>query len=140
MTLFLHTELNGFGGQIISLALVSDCKGSDFYAVRALPESPTPWVAQNVLPVLGARPVSDRLLQKKLLDFFYRHTGEMVVAVWRHDIINFQRLLGEVLGNAHRLDLTMGLVTPPSSLESEVPHNALHEARALMRWYLATAL
>lgn len=138
MTLFLDTEFNGFGGDLISIALVSDIdsKGADFYAVRAPPESPSPWMKENVLPVLGAKPIPDVVLQKKLLDYLHHHPHELIVADWFEDLKHLLNLLGTTPGWAYRLDLRFHLIKPDEPLDSKVSHNALHDARALMRWYL----
>lgn len=141
MTLFLDTEFNGFGGELISIALVSDDGRKDdaFYAVRAIPKRPTPWVSENVLPVLCAKPIADSLLQRKLLDYLYHHTAETIVADWHEDLIHLLRLLETSRGHAYRPDITLRLVRPTEPIESEVPHNALHDAHALKRWFLARA-
>lgn len=138
MTLFLDTEFNGFGGELISIALVSDNgrNANEFYAVRPLPESPTPWVQEHVLPVLGANPIPDVVLRQCLLDYLYQHKGELIVMDWYEDLTLFLNLLTTEPGRAYRLDLSFRLIHPNGSLDSKVPHNALHDARALMHWYL----
>lgn len=138
MTLFLDTEFNGFGGNLISIALVSDYgrKGDEFYAMRALPDSPTPFVREHVLPVLGAKSLSDAVLQKRLLNYLHRHKGELIVMDWYEDLTHFLNLLATDPGWAYRLDLSFRLINPGEPLQSKVPHNALSDAHALMRWYL----
>ena len=70
MRYFLDTEFNGFGGALISLALVPEAEGAPpFYAALDCPE-PTEWVAAHVLPVLGIAPVSRETL------------GRGVAAIW----------------------------------------------------------
>jgi hypothetical protein len=53
---FLDTEFNGFGGALLSLALVPE-DGEEFYATLACKEGLVPWVEQNVLPFLDHVPV-----------------------------------------------------------------------------------
>ncbi|WP_020087524.1 hypothetical protein [Hyphomicrobium zavarzinii] len=141
MTLFLDTEFNGFGGPLISIGLVSDSgrREDEFYGVRALPADPTPWVAENGLPVLGAKSISDAVLQAKLLDYLHRHRSETIVADWHEDLIHLLRLLETSPGNAYRPDLTMRLIRPTEPIVSTIPHNALHDSKALRRWYLSHA-
>lgn len=140
MTVFVDTEFNGFGGTLISIGLVSDHERcDDFYAVYDIPEHPTPWVAENVLPVLGTKPTPGAVFKKKLMDYLYRHTGETIVGDWHEDLIHLLRLLETSPGEAYRPDLTLRLVRPTEPLQSAVPHHALHDARALMRWYLGGA-
>lgn len=51
MKYFLDTEFNGFGGELISLALVREDLES-LYIVYDRPKSVDPWVAENVIPLL----------------------------------------------------------------------------------------
>lgn len=54
MRYFLDTEFNGFGGELISLALVREDLES-LYIVYDKPMAPIePWVAENVIPILYA--------------------------------------------------------------------------------------
>jgi hypothetical protein len=55
MNLFLDCEFNGFGGELISMALV-DGDGNYFYEVLPCLE-PINWVKENVLPMLDKQPV-----------------------------------------------------------------------------------
>jgi hypothetical protein len=48
MNYFLGTEFNGFGGALISLALVRE-DGAEFYAATAC-ANPRSWVKENVIP------------------------------------------------------------------------------------------
>lgn len=136
MTLFLDTEFNGFDGQLISIALVSDegGRGSEFYAVCELPERVTPFVLENVLLHLDKRPEPETVVRGRLLDFLHKHQQERIIADWPHDFIHLLQLLCVPGGRAHVLGITMQLVST-DNLESDVPHNALSDARALMRWY-----
>lgn len=52
MNLYIDCEFNGFGGQLISMALVAE-DGTEFYEVVPLLEEVTPWVAEHVMPVLN---------------------------------------------------------------------------------------
>lgn len=136
MTLFLDTEFNEFGGALISIALVSDdCReGSEFYEVRDLPTNPTPFVKEHVIPVLEKEPVPDTVLQKALLEYLNRHAGQIIIADWNEDLIHLLPLLSASPGWAYRIPLTLRLINA-GPLQSDVPHNALHDARALRHWY-----
>jgi hypothetical protein len=46
---FLDTEFNGFGGTLLSLALVPE-DGEEFYAIIASDDPLHPWVERNVIP------------------------------------------------------------------------------------------
>lgn len=127
-------EWNGFDGALISIGLVSDRGGDDaeFYAVRRLPKRLDPWAAQHVIPVLGQGPEADHRLKERLRAYLHRHEGEEVVADWPMDLAHLLVLLCEVGGRAHQMPLSMRLVKQ-RELDSECPHNALADARALMR-------
>ena len=53
MRYFLDTEFNGFGGVLISVALVPEhADDEEFYVSLPLPDDVEPWVAQHVVPYL----------------------------------------------------------------------------------------
>lgn len=130
VTLFLDAEFNGFGGELISLGLVSDA-GGEYYGVRELPPTLHSWVRANVVPVLGQESESDDALQGRLAVFLRAHRGEAVIADWPEDLAKFLGFLtkGDRLVGPPALDIRL---VPQQALYSEIPHNALSDARALM--------
>ena len=56
MRYFLDTEYNGFGGTLLSLALVPADGSEEFYAVITHDGPLDPWVERNVLPFLDTVP------------------------------------------------------------------------------------
>ncbi len=131
--IFIDCEFNGFNGSLISIALVSE-DGHEFYETLAC-KNPTPWVADQVLPILNKEPVSLVALQKQLHKYLLQFESINVIADWPEDIKHFCELLIIEAG-------TM-LKTPPISMQlveveifSLLPHNALEDARALMKSYL----
>ncbi|MGH6658758.1 MAG: hypothetical protein ACREBM_03785, partial [Sphingomicrobium sp.] len=63
MRYFLDTEYNGWGGALISLALVPD-DGEELYLTLAVGDPIEAWVERNVMPYLDTVPdglVSPRL-------------------------------------------------------------------------------
>nr|MBA4771246.1 hypothetical protein [Sphingobium sp.] len=52
MRYFLDTEFNGFGGTLISVALVPEHGDQEFYVSLPLPDEIEPWVAKHVIPYL----------------------------------------------------------------------------------------
>lgn len=140
--LFLDCEFNGFGGELLSIALVSEVGDQFYMVVSDTTETPTPWVAENVLPVIGpykhcgatgTRSQIRLALQDALLSF---SRGIHIVADWPEDIIHFCKLL---------LTDTPGqrINTPPLTMEivridstSELPHNALADALAIKDEYV----
>lgn len=142
MTLFLDTEFNGHGGELISIALVSDRLGPhpEFYEVRQLPQNPTPWVLEHIIPVLNQSSVADTLLRMELFDFLHHHKNEPVYADWHQDLVHFLALLETEPGRAYPIELTLHLVRPNVPLSSIIPHNALSDAKALMLWHRQVGL
>lgn len=131
MKLFLDTEFNGFGGSLISIALVSEA-GHEWYQVLNC-RRPTDWVRRNVMPVLNQAPTSPAALRASLRSFFDQFNNVHIVADWPEDISHLCRQLVSKKGHQ--------VLTPPMTLElltiggvmttSATPHNALSDARAL---------
>jgi hypothetical protein len=141
MRYFLDAEFNGFGGQLISLALVpEDPEAAPFY--EALPcAEPEPWVANHVLPVLQTRPISRPEMITKLAAYLRGDSEPVVVADWPEDIAHLALLM--VTGPGWRMPsprLRFELLDLPlfdSAMLSGVPHNACHDAIALRAYVLA---
>jgi hypothetical protein len=147
MRYFLDTEYNGFGGELISIALVPEHGDQEYYAVLPLPAQVHPWVDRNVLPYLRqvppglhAEPVSRREAADELARYLAADPDPLVVADWPEDLAHLCNLL--VTGPAEiveigRLRLEF-LRTPGFSTarNSRVPHNALHDARSLRDFVL----
>jgi len=96
---FLDTEFNGFGGALLSLALVPE-DGEEFYAVLECDDPIHPWVAQNVVPYLGNVPVglvAPRLSRDSaanaLAAYLAHDPAPEIVADWPDDIAYFNQLL-----------------------------------------------
>lgn len=134
MRLFLDCEFNEFKGALISMALVDE-NGREWYEVVPC-ENPGPWVAENVIPILGRGPVPIGLMQASLSAFLALYDSVHIVADWPEDIAHFCNAL--ITGPGYRLD------TPPLTMEvlrvdasSELPHNALADARGIRSHILA---
>ena len=142
MRYFLDTEYNGFGGTLLSLALVPEDGGEEFYVVLACEEPLDPWVERHVLPFLDMVPeqlksprLPRRAAAEALAHWLAHDPSPEIVADWPEDLAQFAMLL--VIGPGQML------AVPPFSLRFEplnnfstaanstVPHNALHDARAL---------
>lgn len=132
MNIYIDTEFNDFGGELISLAMVDE-NGRGFYAVLNC-QNPTPWVAENVIPVLGQRFASLRMLQTRMEAWLAEYPCVHVVSDWPEDIAHFCRAL--ITGPGMRMDtppLTLEVRRDLSSDASAIPHNALEDARAIWR-------
>ena len=146
MRYFLDTEYNGFGGELISLALVPEYGDQDFYVSLPLPAEIHPWVAQNVIPYLRFVPpgVDHQLSRveaaRHLEAYLANDRDPLIIADWPDDLAYFCALL--VMGPAEMIDLNglhLELINAAgfsAAANSRMPHNALHDAHALKDFYL----
>ncbi len=142
MRYFLDTEFNGFGGELISLALVPD-DGPDELYLTFNHQAPTdPWVEQHVLPFLDHVPDHLRLPRSSrgdaaaIIAMFVGADSELeIVADWPTDIELFCGLLsfapGLIVPIPEMRFRLLTLANFSTAENSAVPHNALHDARAL---------
>ncbi len=135
MRLFLDTEFNSYGGELLSIALVAD-DGRYFYEAVEGTEVANPWVAEHVIPVLRTRPQPRDFVQVLLEQWLAQFDTVHIVADWPEDIAYFSKLL--ITGPGTRID------TPPLTMEvlradapSAQPHNALADARGIREFILA---
>jgi len=143
---FLDTEFNGFGGALISLGLAAEEQGHDYYVVVPLAEEPNDWVARHVMPYL--RQVPDMLYNEldaiaaahDIAAHLRADPDPEIIADWPEDIALFCRLIqtgdgdiADIQSLRFRMLRTPGFSTARNSM---VPHNALHDARALRDFVL----
>ena len=138
---FLDAEFNGFGGQLISLALVPEDLGKvPFYEALSC-GGPTSWVADHVLPVLLKLPVARREMTAKLASYLGTDSEPVVIADWPEDIAHLALMM--ITGPGWRLPsprLVLELLDLPlfdSAVLSSVPHNAYYDAVALRTYVLS---
>jgi hypothetical protein len=138
---FLDTEYNGWGGALLSLALVPD-DGEELYLTLDWGCTLEPWVERNVIPYLDMVPdalVSPRMNRadaaRMLTHYLAGDADPLIVADWPEDIAQINMLLvtgpgvmAEVPGLKFQFLPLSGFST---AANSKVPHNALHDARAL---------
>lgn len=141
MRYFLDTEYNGWGGALLSLALVPE-DGDELYVTLDWSGPLEPWVEKNVLPYLdmvAASLVSPRMSRadaaRTIAHYLAGDPEPLIVADWPEDIALFNALLvtgpgvmAEVPGLKFEFVPLTGFST---AANSKVPHNALHDARAL---------
>ena len=138
---FLDTEYNGVGGDLLSLALVPD-DGDELYLTLRSEQPLLQWVERHVLPYLDTVP--EQLSCPRLnrgdaagaLERYLRHDSDpLIVADWPEDIAQFCNLLivgpGQMVDLRHVVFQLMPLSNFSTAANSKVPHNALHDARAL---------
>ena len=138
---FLDTEYNGWGGALLSLALVPD-DGEELYLTLDWQGELEDWVERNVVPYLDTVPdglVSPRMSRadaaRMIAHYLAGDSAPLIVADWPEDIAQLNALLvtgpgvmAEVPGLTFRFLPLSGFST---AANSKVPHNALHDARAL---------
>ena len=138
MRLFLDTEFNGFGGKLISMALVPEDKTKpEFYKELHITEQLEPWVRENVVPHLILPPIGYGEFQNALANYLWNIGECTIIADWPDDIRYFCESLitgpGQMINlmNNVKFELDFGI-----EYESLVPHNALHDARAIRDFYM----
>lgn len=159
MRYFLDTEFNGFGGELISLALVR-ADGESLYLVYPTPleQSYDPWVLKNVVPFLWVIPSPLPGMAHQLThggkdptyiiqEFLNGDPNPLIITDWPDDIRYFCQTLitgpGTMI-NIPKVSFEMVRVDAyPTTLEGAVQHNAWWDAMALRekyRWTLREML
>lgn len=128
MNIYIDCEFNSFGGDLISMALVSE-NGDEWYEVLEC-KNPDRWVQMNVMPVINKPFIEPLLFKGSLQKWLAQYQTVNIIADWPEDIAHFCRSMIFAPGKQ--------IKTPPLTMEirridsdSRVPHNALHDARAL---------
>jgi hypothetical protein len=139
-TLFIDTEFNGFGGRLLSMAIV--CDDYEFYEVLEIgDEVVDPWVEEHVVPGFNKTPISVASFFEKLYAFLFKASREgsadlNIVADWPTDLVHFLEAItigtGQAMKISPKIILTLD-ATVGGSYVSKVPHNALEDARALKK-------
>jgi len=144
---FLDTEYNGVGGALLSLALVPD-DGEELYLTLKSSDALLDWVERHVAPYLDTVPEQlscprlSRDHAAQALERYLRHDDEpLIFADWPEDIAQFCNLMITGPGDMVELRHVTFRLAPMSNFStaanSKVPHNALHDARALRDHILA---
>lgn len=128
--IYVDCEFNGFGGELISFAMVAD-DGREFYGVLPEPRTWDKWCYENVFPVLEKAPVeSYDDFRLAFLEFLRGFRNPTIIADWPADLYHFNSVL---LGLRHEesvlVPCQMALVG--CDYVSAIPHNALEDARAI---------
>lgn len=136
MNVFIDTEFDDPTHQLISLALITEDGQREFYEVLDVKPTDT-WVVQNVMPYLEKPSVSKASFQHRLKRFLGQFPRVTILADHPNDIRYLaQAMITDDQGSWFELEsLRFELNTELSSKGSEVPHNALHDVRAIRRSY-----
>ena len=141
MRYFLDTEYNGWGGALLSLALVPD-EGEELYLTLDWQGHLEEWVERHVVPYLDTVPetmISPRMSRedaaRTLSHYLAGDPQPLIVADWPEDLALFNALLLTGPGTMVEMPrLRFEFLPLPgfsTAANSAVPHNALHDARAL---------
>ena len=126
---------------MLSLALVPE-DGEELYITLAFDGPVEPWVERHVMPYLDtvAEPLRGPRMSRidaahTIAHYLATDTEPLIVADWPEDIAQLSQLL--LIGSGDIVDvpsLTFRFERLPgfsTAANSKVPHNALHDARAL---------
>lgn len=142
MRYFLDCEFDGFGGALLSLALVPEDGSEEYYAVLEHERPLSDWVERHVSPFLAMVPPALQRepqpaaeVARDLSAWLSGFSAVEIVADWPDDIAYFCRLLTPAPGQMVPVPaLTFRLLNLSgfsTARNSAVPHNALHDARSL---------
>lgn len=142
MRYFLDTEYDGFGGPLLSLALVPEDGSEEFYVVIDHDGVKDEWVQRHVVPYLDTVPEmhkGPRLSREAAADavasWLAHDEAPDIIADWPEDLAQIAMLLVTGPGRMKSVPpLTLRFVPLhgfSTAANSAVPHNALHDARAL---------
>lgn len=139
MRYYLDCEFDGFGGPLISLALVREDGISDYWVMVGV-EAKDEWVSENVVPILWDCPLPPKTWERSaaamdIAAFLNSANDPIIVSDWPADIRYFCELIEFPMGQMapipslkfemHRVDAY------PTDLEGAVQHNAWWDAMAL---------
>ena len=141
MRYFLDTEYNGWGGALLSLALVPD-DGEELYITLDWQGQLEEWVDRHVVPYLDTVPdsfISPRMNRldaaRTVAHYLDGDPQPLIVADWPEDLALFNALLLTGPGAMVEVPRLRFEYRPlagfSTAAHSQVPHNALHDARAL---------
>ena len=132
MRLFIDCEFNSMNGGLISMALVSEDTTREFYEVVEINEPLDTWVAENVMPILEKPAIPFKEFQEKLKKFLKQFPAVTIMADFPDDIKHFCNTVITGPGEWFLIQpLRFEIDDELSAKASKVPHNALHDARAL---------
>lgn len=135
MKLYLDTEFNGFGGELLSLALVHET--GYWYEVKTINSPYHPWVKEHVVPFFYKPPLRPLIFKSEFQRYITQFENPEIICDWHEDAIHFLNLMnGNDYGSSLNLDCKITIIrTPPDTIFPRIPHNAMSDAQALMEWY-----
>jgi hypothetical protein len=138
--LYLDTEFNGFGGQLMSLALVPDDDTESWYEELEPPPNVDLWVRQHVIPQFYKTSLRPLIFRQSFQTYLQKFTNPLIVCDWHTDAIHFcQQLIGPNHGSSLDFEFRMHVLKTPRN-EPVYVHNALSDARILKAWCIDKGL
>lgn len=147
MRYFLDCEFDGFGGPLLSIALVREDNESIYIVLEHnVEEAKDPWVLKNVVPILKSIPspmpgmayfVNNDRDVAELLGRFLSYSAEtpMVISDWPDDIKYLCSSLitgpGKMVGVGSVAFQFIRVDAYPTKVKNAVQHNAYWDALAL---------
>jgi hypothetical protein len=135
IAIYLDTEFNGHGGELISMALAA-ADGSHWYQVMPEPRTWNAWCFENVFPKIDKTPVEPEFFRASLKAWLTHRRGATIYADWPDDFVHLMRAMsGPSYEDSWLVECKMVLLRD-SDPQPAMPHNALSDAMALMDWHL----
>ena len=135
MKLFLDCEFTNFQGKLMSMALVAE-DGREFYEVVEYNYVDChDWVTVNVIPHLNKEQIPYSEFQLRLGKFLRQFRELEIIADWPEDFWHFNRALLTGPGQCMNVPKTTMVFERRLDYSSELPHNALEDARAIKASY-----
>lgn len=136
MRYFLDTEYNEFGGQLISMGIVS-ASGKELYFELDTPIIWKPWVEKHVKPLLTG-PVVSREAAQKMMQFYFGSdaTTPIIYCDWPADIQHFCDMQDLNMGNRWGVNRWEFILQGKMETKPGNPHHALSDAHALRKVWL----
>lgn len=133
MRIFVDCEFNGFGGELISMALVPENEFIEpwYEVVLGQRQAIEPWVVENVMPVLDKKAISRDDFRFSFLEYLDQFESPTICADWYTDLVHFFSMFAgedhtKSVGYACAAELVL-----IDEYHSETPHNALSDAKAI---------
>lgn len=132
MIFFLDCEFDGFGGKLLSMALVSS-EGHTWYEVIS-DHANDKWVQDNVIPILNKSPVSYEDFKKSLFEFLSKFSDYTIIVDWPDDIKYFCESI--ITGPGTMMPIgSMTFKMIRVNCGSKLHHNALEDAKGMYRFH-----
>lgn len=141
MRYFIDTEFDGFGGDLISMALVREDGHHRYWVLQTAVNAKNEWVINNVLPLIykgSPQIVVNTIdLSRQIYRFLKKDQDITIIADWPDDIKYFCSTMVFGAGQCRGLTkVKFQFDRQYGSSESKYPHNALYDALAIEQNYM----